>query len=411
MKDFKKRYEGTRATSGRRGVDNAALYKKYLSNLTPKTAELALAGLQSSMADQYGDEYRYKADKASLAKETKTSDAYLERISNDPQNLKVKARNIANLSTPEGKGLGILQHMYPKRMGDSLNKLALDTTDLTTYGKAEFVLQNLDFEKQKLLEDPVKNKRRIDEIQAIENRIVKGKNVPEVTTTSKRVNQYEPKPKTEYNVKFRRPGQKGLYGYEKIDTDNFVSKLKGADTSRSVAGTADDVLSKIDFKNVDSKNAQQIIIKLADTLEKGGLKVSKTQSKGIAKKLADSGFECILSKKSGGTINCNDPRAYAQSIKENMARVQQGDNAAVAKVNKLGKAMNGFKGAAKFTGWGLLTELGFAAPLAAIDYAKGANKDEIISNATYGLFGKSEEEQLKEKYADYGKAQRISKNI
>ena len=162
-------------TAGKRGVDNKNLFTKYLSNLKPKTAELALAGLQASLSDQYGDEYRYKADKASLAKETKTSDAYLERISNDPQNLKVKARNIANLSTPERKGLGILQHMYPKRMGDSLNKLALDTTDLTTYGKAEFVLQNLDFEKQKLLEDPVKNKRRIDEIQAIENRIVKGK--------------------------------------------------------------------------------------------------------------------------------------------------------------------------------------------------------------------------------------------
>ena len=62
-------------------------------------------------------------------------------------------------------------------------------------------------------------------------------------------------------------------------------------------------------------------------------------------------------------------------------------------------------GAAKFTGWGLLTELGFSAPLAAVDYAKGANKDEIIS--TYGLFGKSEEEQLKEKYADYGQAQKF----
>jgi hypothetical protein len=127
------------------------------------------------------------------------------------------------------------------------------------------------------------------------------------------------------------------------------------------------------------------------------------QIKGIAKKLADSGFECRLAN----GINCNDPRAYAQSIKENMDKVQQGDNAAIAKVNKLGKGMNAFKGAAKFTGWGLLTELGFAAPLAAVDYAKGANKDEIVSNATYGLFGKSEEEQLKEKYADYGQAQKF----
>ena len=138
-------------------------------------------------------------------------------------------------------------------------------------------------------------------------------------------------------------------------------------------------------------------------------KITEAQSKGIAKKLADSGFECILSRKSGGTINCNDPRAYTQSIKENMARVQQGDDAAIAKINKLGKGMNAFKGAAKFTGWGLLTELGIAAPLAAVDYAKGANKDEIISNATYGLFGKSEDEQLREKYPDYGQAKDFQK--
>ena len=60
-----------------------------------------------------------------------------------------------------------------------------------------------------------------------------------------------------------------------------------------------------------------------------------------------------------------------------MAKIQQGDNASISKLNKLGKSMNAFKGAAKFTGWGLLTELGIAAPLAAVDYAKGANKDEI----------------------------------
>ena len=45
----------------------------------------------------------------------------------------------------------------------------------------------------------------------------------------------------------------------------------------------------------------------------------------------------------------------------------------------------------------------------AVDYAKGANKDEIISNATYGLFGKSEDEQLREKYSDYGQAKDFQK--
>jgi hypothetical protein len=129
------------------------------------------------------------------------------------------------------------------------------------------------------------------------------------------------------------------------------------------------------------------------------------QVKGIAKKLDAAGFKCQLSN----GLTCNDPRAYTKSIKENMAKIQQGDDAAIAKLNKLGKGMNAFKGAAKFTGWGLLAELGIAAPLAAVDYAKGANKDEIISNATYGLFGKSEDEQLREKYSDYGQAKDFQK--
>ena len=146
---------------------------------------------------------------------------------------------------------------------------------------------------------------------------------------------------------------------------------------------------------------QKQVASLLKKLEGQIKPITKIQEKGIAKKLEAAGFKCQLAN----GLTCNDPRAYTQSIKENMAKVKQGDNAAVAKVAKLGKAMNAFKGAAKFTGWTLLAEVGFAAPLAAVDYAKGANRDEIISNATYGLFGKSEEEQLKEKYADYGKAQ------
>jgi len=398
IEDFKKRFKGTRMTAGKRGVDNKNLFTKYLSNLKPKTAELALAGLQASLSDQYGDEYKYKADKASLAKETKTSDAYLERISNDPQNLKVKARNIANLSTPEGKGLGILQHMYPKRMGDALNKLALDTTDLTTYGKAEFVLQNLDSEKQKLLEDPVKNKRRIDEIQAIENRIVKGKNVPEVTTTSKRVNQYEPKPKTEYNVKFRRPGQRGLYGYEKIDTNNFVSKLKGADTSRSVAGTADDVLSKIDFKNVDSKNAQQIIIKIADTLEKGGLKKIPPKQQQLIKD------QFCTNRKGGQPGSCPIGEAMYNMIKQTNAVKQGAVKSAEAtriaeKASKVARFGTG-KGLGAVLGpLGLAGEAVLEVAMAVPGYGRGESGKRLLGDSILGLIpgvGQSAEEEFDE---------------
>jgi len=132
-----------------------------------------------------------------------------------------------------------------------------------------------------------------------------------------------------------------------------------------------------------------------------GAKITKPQIKGIVKKLNDAGYKCKLAN----GLTCNDPRAYTESIKENMAKASKGDKSAVANIKKMGKLMNGFKGAAKFTGWGLLSEIGFAAPLAGLDYAKGANTDEIISNASYGLFGKSQKEQLQEKFSDYGKAQ------
>jgi len=129
-------------------------------------------------------------------------------------------------------------------------------------------------------------------------------------------------------------------------------------------------------------------------------KISKVQKKGIATKLKDAGFKCSLAN----GVNCNDPRSYAKSIKETMAKASQGNKSAVSNIKKMGKLMNGFKGAAKVTGWTLLGEIGFAAPLAALDYAQGANTDEIISNATYGVFGKSQDEQLREKYSDFGQA-------
>ena len=150
----------------------------------------------------------------------------------------------------------------------------------------------------------------------------------------------------------------------------------------------------------EGKTGQKIKYKNITPSSDEGKKAIALNKKAIATKLKNSGFKCKLAN----GLNCNDPRAYMDSIKENMAKVQKGDDAAISKINKLGKSMNKLSKAAKFTGWGILTEVGFAAPFAAIDYAKGANKDEIISNATFGLFGKSKDEQLREKYDDYGQA-------
>mgnify|MGYP005992746481 CR=1 FL=1 len=155
----------------------------------------------------------------------------------------------------------------------------------------------------------------------------------------------------------------------------------------------------------EGKTGQKIKYKNITPSSDEGKKAIALNKKAIATKLKNSGFKCKLSN----GLNCNDPRAYIDSIKENMAKVQKGDDAAISKINKLGKSMNKLSKAAKFTGWGILSEVGFAAPFAAIDYAKGANRDEIISNATFGFFGKSIDEQLREQNPRYGQAADLKK--
>ena len=179
---------------------------------------------------------------------------------------------------------------------------------------------------------------------------------------------------------------KGQIGYFQVDPETESFKPKAGNYKMSFAGVEgkDEI-----YKDMTSKERQAF-----------SKKISKEEAARVATKLKNSGFKCKLAN----GLNCNDPRAYMDSIKENMAKVQKGDDAAISKINKLGKSMNKLSKAAKFTGWGILSEVGFAAPFAAINYAKGANRDEIISEATFGLFGKSKDEQLREKYNDYGQA-------
>lgn len=84
---------------------------------------------------------------------------------------------------------------------------------------------------------------------------------------------------------------------------------------------------------------------------------------------------------------------------------------AVAQISKpsgkLKGVVNMAKTLGKGTGWFLLGEAAFAVPWAAGSYALGANKDEIISDLTYGLLGKDKEEQLKAADPLYGITEEI----
>jgi hypothetical protein len=127
------------------------------------------------------------------------------------------------------------------------------------------------------------------------------------------------------------------------------------------------------------------------------MKTQKEFLSGLTKNLRKAGFDCALSE----GVDCDDPNSYRKSMKETMQKASQGDNAAVRRIQNLGKIMNTVKGAAKATGYGALIEIGFAAPLATIDWARGANKQEIVSNATLGFFGRSMDEQLRDKDLRY----------
>ena len=115
----------------------------------------------------------------------------------------------------------------------------------------------------------------------------------------------------------------------------------------------------------------------------------QTSNKKIAKILSDSGIKCKLQE----GLTCNDPRAYMKALEETKAKAALGDKAALGKFRKVANAMRKLKGAAAFTGWGILGEIGFALPFAAMDYADGQSTARIINNASFGLFGMNEEEE------------------
>ena len=150
-------------------------------------------------------------------------------------------------------------------------------------------------------------------------------------------------------------------------------------------------------RSLDLTEALKIAKEKGATIPQGTFKKAKEFEKQISNNLSKAGFECTLSE----GVDCNDPRSYRKSMQETMQKASQGDNVAVRRIQNLGKIMNKLKGATKATGYGALIEIGFAAPLATIDWARGANKQEIVSNATLGLFGRSMDEQLRDRDIRY----------
>ena len=161
------------------------------------------------------------------------------------------------------------------------------------------------------------------------------------------------------------------------------------------------------LKKIDSKSAKaDEILKLGkDSLQKNLLQ--KYAAIGCGPKAA----------KEGGRINF-DAGASISCIRKGLEKVRSGDNLSPAdrlninKINNITKTAKGAKAVANVTkvlGAGLIApEIIFGGFFAATDYATGANKDEIISNLTFGFAGKDMKEQLKKSDPRYGQADKLT---
>ena len=128
--------------------------------------------------------------------------------------------------------------------------------------------------------------------------------------------------------------------------------------------------------------------------KEAGLLKSKNFRDLMLQKFKDAEIPCI--KGVGG--NCTSPEDFRKGFNELVQRGAVGDEAAVSKLQKFTKAMKKIKGAAKWTGYGLLAEVGFMVPFAAADYTTGESWKRIMGNATdwgFGpMFGQSEDEEI-----------------
>ena len=161
------------------------------------------------------------------------------------------------------------------------------------------------------------------------------------------------------------------------------------------------------LKQIDSKSAKASeILKLGkDSLQKNLLQ--RYAVIGCGGKAA----------REGGRINF-DAGASISCIRKGLEKVRSGNNlspgdqANIRAINNITKTAKGAKAvasAARILGAGVIApEIVFGGFFAATDYATGADKDEIISNLTFGLAGKNMKEQLKESDSRYGQADKLT---
>jgi len=212
------------------------------------------------------------------------------------------------------------------------------------------------------------------------------------------------------NASRKIPGSSGYLGYSqyiKQPDGSYVSKVTGIDPNKSLAGLEGE---EIFYKNITKENQLKV-----NKMSNIKTPTEKANFSKLAKIARGANIPCI--KGVGG--QCNSPEDFKKGFNEVVERAAAGDKPALTKLQKFTKAMKKIKGPLKWTGYGLLGEIGFMVPFGVADYTAGKSWKRIMGNASdwgFGpMFGQSEDEEiishipeaLKEKATGYMKAKKL----
>ena len=135
FEDFEKRFKYLRGSKQLKKleIDNAGLYKKYLSNLEPKTAELALAGLRNSLIEKTrasgGDESKYFYRTMGISEKGQSNIVREEKIS---KAAKKAGKGVADINAAQKETVKILNKFYKEFPEELLGNTKLrNVLDLT----------------------------------------------------------------------------------------------------------------------------------------------------------------------------------------------------------------------------------------------------------------------------------------
>ena len=128
FEDFEKRFKYLRGSKQLKKlkIDNAGLYKKYLSNLEPKTAELALAGLRNSLIEKTiasgGDASKYYYRTMGIDEIGKSNIVREEKIG---KAAKKAGKGVADINAAQKETVKILNKFYKEFPEELLNNTKL----------------------------------------------------------------------------------------------------------------------------------------------------------------------------------------------------------------------------------------------------------------------------------------------